>query len=95
MANIRFKRLVAMCVALSAAQQPAVAQVVLREISGMVWADRVADGIRAAHEANPGVPSQTVELRDGVTDVLVRTTTTDGDGRYQFRFGSAQPSRAY
>jgi hypothetical protein len=95
MANIRFKRFAAACVALSGAQQPAMAQVLLHEISGMAWRDRVADGIRAPHEANLGVPSQTVELRDGVTDAVVRTTTTDGDGRYLFRFGSAQPSRSY
>jgi hypothetical protein len=56
----------------------------------------VPDGIRASHEANLGVPSQTVELRDGVTDAVVRTKTTDGDGRYLFMIAAkrrGQPQR--
>lgn len=80
---------------LLAATAPAAAQVVLHEISGMAWRDRVPDGVRAAHEATLGVPDHPVELRDGVTNAVVRTTTTDANGRYQFTVGSVQPARSY
>ncbi len=89
---------VATCAAggvLLAASAPVAAQVVLHQISGMAWRDRVPDGVRAAHEADLGVPDHTVELRDGVTNAVLRTTTTDADGRYQFTVGSMQPARTY
>lgn len=78
-----------------AAAAPATAQVVLHEISGMAWRDRVPDGVRAAHEAALGVPDHPIELRDGVTNAVLRTTTTDADGRYRFTVGSMQPARSY
>lgn len=77
------------------ATSSAMAQVVLHEISGMVWHDRVPDGIRAPHEAGLGIPDFTVELRDGSTNAVLGTATTDAAGRYVFRFGSTQPSRGY
>ncbi len=85
----------AACTVLLAAAAPAMAQVVLHQISGMAWRDRVPDGVRAAHEAGLGIPDHVVELRDGLTGAVLQTTATDVNGRYVFSVGSTQPSRSY
>lgn len=73
----------------------ACAQVVLHQVSGMLWRDRVPDGVRSAHEADLGVPAYTVELLDAGTLTVLGTTTTDEEGRYRFSVGSTQATRSY
>ena len=73
----------------------AFAQVVLHDISGMLWRDRVPDGLRSAHEADLGVPAYSVELLDAGTLAVLLTTTTDEEGRYRFSVGSTQATRSY
>ncbi|QQZ28160.1 IPTL-CTERM sorting domain-containing protein [Thiothrix subterranea] len=52
-------------------------------VSGRVWIDRNANGLDdAAEEA--GVPGVRVNLLDAKTGAVVATTTTGGDGEYNF-----------
>jgi len=52
------------------------------KIGDFVWNDLNTDGLQDAGE--PGIGAVTVQLRDGVTNVLLQITNTDGNGFYQF-----------
>ena len=70
------------------------AQILTHDVSGIVWRDRVPDGIRTTDE-NLGVSSHVVELRDATTNAVLSTTTTFGSGRYEFSVLSLTPTRNY
>ncbi len=54
----------------------------LYRVGNLVWFDENNDG--AADSGEPGIPGVIVQLRDGDTNALVGTTTTDADGKYLF-----------
>ena len=53
-------------------------------IGDYVWLDKDADGIQEIGLGELGIPGVTVELYNAVTNSLVDTTLTDGDGLYLF-----------
>jgi uncharacterized repeat protein (TIGR01451 family) len=62
-------------------------------LSGFVYIDGNADGVRTTPVADPPVAGATVRLLDADTGTEVATTTTDADGAY--RFSALDPLRRY